>query len=53
VSTAIGCSAPQTPDYVVHLGDIGGARFDALRGAPSGSSGGGFVWGDKDSDRMD
>ena len=34
--------------YVVHLGDIGGRYvLDALSGIASG-----FVWGDKDSDRM-
>jgi putative phosphoesterase len=48
VSSAVNIFRASEIDYVVHLGDIGGRHvLDALAGIP-----GGFVWGDKDADRM-
>jgi predicted phosphodiesterase len=48
VQTAIRLFRAAGADYLLHLGDIGGRHvLDALGGIPSG-----FVWGDKDTDRM-
>lgn len=48
VSAAVNVFRGGGVTYTVHLGDIGGRHvLDALGGIASG-----FVWGDKDSDRM-
>ena len=49
VSTAVHLFRGGGAGYVVHLGDIGGRHvLDALGGTVDS----GFVWGDKDADRM-
>ena len=48
VTAAVNVFRASGADYVVHLGDIGGRHvLDAL-----GSIASGFVWGEKDADRM-
>ena len=48
VTAAVNVFRASGADYVVHLGDIGGRHvLDALGALASG-----FVWGEKDADRM-
>ncbi len=52
VSAAVRLFRAAHADYVIHLGDIGGRHvLDALGSSSAGITSG-FVWGDKDTDKM-